>query len=90
MYVDDTSNDHSEEDSADCSWGRNLENKVYFRDKEEDINFESDNDSNNDDSGNYDLFNNYDDKEHEEEIFQELLAEEESNPLPTTHGCIFF
>ena len=84
MYVDDTSNDHSEEDSADFSWGRNLENKVYFRNKDEDTNFESDNDSNNDDSGNYDLFNNYDDKEHEEEIFQELLAEVESNTLPTT------
>ena len=37
MYVDDTSNDHSEEDSADCSWGRNLDNKVYFCDKDEDI-----------------------------------------------------
>ena len=83
-YVVDTSNDHSEEDSADFSWGRNLENKVYFRNKDEDTNFESDNDSNNDDSGNYDLFNNYDDKEHEEEIFQELLAEVESNTLPTT------
>ena len=111
-YVVDTSNDHSEEDSADCSRGRNLENKVYddnknkraslysdfgdldltfvvdeecyFRDKDEDINFESDTDSNNDDSGNYDLFNNYDDKEHEEEIFQELLAEVESNTLPIT------
>ena len=29
-----------------------IENKVYFRDKDEDVNFESDNDSNNDDSGN--------------------------------------
>ena len=28
MYVVDTSNDHSEEDSADFSWARNLENKV--------------------------------------------------------------
>ena len=61
-----------------------IENKVYFCDKDEDVNFESDNNSNNDDSGNYYLFNNYDDKEHEEEIFQELLAEVESNTLPTT------
>ena len=61
-----------------------VDEECYFRDRDEDINFESDTDDNNDDSGNYDLFNNYDDKEHEEEIFQELLAEVESNTLPTT------
>ena len=59
-----------------------LDEDLYFADKDEDISFESDTDSNDDDGDNYKEFLQ-EDRENEDEIFQELIAEVGEVSVPT-------
>ena len=60
-----------------------VDEDLYFADKDEDISFESDTDSNDDDAANYKEFLQEDVRENEDEIFQELIAEVGSVSVPT-------
>ena len=60
-----------------------VDEDFYFADKDEDISFESDTDSNDDGCDNYKEFLQEDVRENEDEIFQELIAEVGSVSVPT-------
>ena len=60
-----------------------VDEDLYFADKDEDISFESDTESNDDDGANYKEFLQEEDREKEDEIFDELIAEVGLVSVPT-------